>query len=1246
MKHSNICKERDPQTISGFLALQGFQNAAAIAILLCFLGAFVPPAFAQVDTSSITGAVTDPSGAVIPGVTVTASNAATGFIYPTTTNSTGLYTLASLPPGTYTVSFTAKGFATSKRSGITLEVNQHATVDVRMTLGTVAETVTVGGAPPLLEAQDSATGQTVDRALIDDMPLIGRSVYGLALLSPGVNPGAGQAVSFGAGGNGFTSNGGRAGTADILLDGVSTTASSNYAVVLSGLYTPSVEAVQEFKMEQNGYGADKGFGGNTIMNAVMRSGTNHVHGDVYEYLRNGYLDANNWFTNRAGLPIPALRENDFGFTLGGPIQKNKTFFFVDYEGSRTATAASYAMGVPSVAERAGNFGELCGDAGGTFNTSGQCSVAAGQIWDPYSAIYNSKTAKANNTVFIPNNNMATFTSAGSSVLAGTSYQPAATPGNLIDPVAAKMMTYFPTANVNVGTSAYNPYNNWAASGANTSNDDKFDVKIDRQISDFTHFDARFSEDFGNSIVANLWDNPLWADGIGPTFSGAVNAVARVTHNFSPTLLLTATYGYTRANSRRLPPLTLFPSFNAISTLGEPSYLGNQGFNIPPDISISTNYTAVIGSHQIPVLLSATEIHNPMVSLDKIWHRHDFQFGGEMRVMRTDFLNTSNPGGTETFTNVRTSQLSTATTGGDAMASFLTGFSNSGSIDIQPATAEQSIEYAAYFQDNWHATSNLTLNLGLRYELPLPRTERFNREAWLNPTATSPLSGQVSLSSAAAADFTGAGLTAPNLSTILGGVQFVSSGDRYIVDPHYPNFAPRFGLAYRLPHNLVVRGGYGVFYEVADYEAGGKGAYGQDGFSATTTLLTTYNSNAYTPFGRLSNPFSTGILQPSGSSLGLSTELGTGPTSPFRNFNQVPYAQDWNLGVQHQFGSVLVDVEYIGTAGTHLYNMGAANMDYLGRWVESATSAQITALNTFVPNPFAGLITTPGCTICGSTVQAYQLALPYPEFPSFSATQPALASSNYNALQMRVEKRFSHGLEVLANYTWSKSIDNASLSSTNVVGLGGTDPTAQDPNNLKLERSVSEYDEPQTLSFSYIYQLPFGRSERWGSHWNSVTDSVLGGWQTQGYWRFDDGFPILLTLSVSSALPSYGPQRPNLTGKLTKNTGSETSMVSQYFADPQVAVTPAAFTLGDAPRALGTVRQQGTQNADLSLFKSFPIHKLLGESGAFQLRLETFNALNHVQFGYPNSAVGASTFGLVTSQLNSPRQVQIAAKLYW
>lgn len=1219
-----------------------------LAIACCFAGFLLIPLQAQVYTSSITGVVQDPSGAVIPGAKVTATDMEKGFTFSTTTNGIGLYRFPNLTPGNYKLTVEAQGFQTYSQSGINLVVNQNATVNVTLKVGATTQTVNIMGAAPLLQAQDATTGQTVDRHLINDLPLVGRSVFDLAFLTPGINPPPTSVFGPNSMANNFTSNGGRNATADILIDGVTVTAPEQNTQILDPLYTPSVDAVQEYKVEQNNFSADKGFSGNTVVNVIMRSGTNQLHGSVYEFFRHQALDANNWFNNRNGIAIPALRYNDFGFTLGGPIRKNKLFFFGDYEGSRTRTLGAFAAGVPSVAERNGDFSELCADNGGTFNAQGMCSNSNGQLWDPYSGVYNPSEGGPDRTAFIPFNNLATYTSPGSPVLAGTPYQLPQTPGNLIDPVAFKMMQFYPLPNVGVGTSSYNRFNNWAGTGTNANSGNQFDIKLDDQINDQSMLSARVSMDFNYYHGANPWNNPLNTNTQGPGHGGAQSAVLNFTRNISPTLLFTGSYGWTRFSTYTLGVDKDFPNFDPIKDLGLPSYMATSGISAAPTIYINGGYTYVgpesLGAQAWSVLHYALETHDLMATLDKMAGRHEFKFGGEMRVHKDSFLQPGVPDGVFVY-DFNTTSEHPWWGGGDAMASFLTGIGGPGSwgqYEIPLAVSTQNFEYAGYFQDNWKTTRKLTLNLGVRYDLYLPRTERYNRQNWLDPNAVAPLAIP-SLSQEAINNFTSAGLPVPTL-TAKGGLVFANKFTRYPVNVYSKGFAPRFGLAYLLPHNTVLRGGYGIFYAVPDYIASGTGLGVFDGFLQTTNWLTTYQGNGATPFGRLSNPFPTGLILPPGSSEGLLTNLGLGVSGMVRTWNQLPYSQTWSLGLQHEFHGVLVDAEYVGTKGTHLYYGGAGGLQYLGPWVEKASSAQITALNTQVPNPFYGVINTPGCGICGPTIGATQLLLPSPQFGGFGGPNPPWANSIYHALQLRVEKKFSHGLEFLGNYTWSKSIDDSSVQGSNTTWLGGFTSLA-DPNNLELERSLSEYDIPQVLTFSYIYQLPFGHGQHWGSHWNRVADAVLGGWQTQGFWRFDDGQPISISLSGGQPLPTYGGQRPNLLGTLKKNNCDETCMVNQYFADPQVAVKPDPFTVGTAPRTLGSVRAPGTQNASLSLFKEIPISKL-GEAGHLELRLESFNALNHVQFSPPSAAVGTATFGLITGQANSPREVQIAAKLYW
>jgi hypothetical protein len=1235
-----------------------------IATLVCFFIMGLQQAQGQANTASIAGVVTDPSGAAIPQASVAGTNLSNGFTYRTATSGTGVYVLENLPPATYRITVAAPGFEQFARSNITLVVGQRATVDAEMKVGSSTQTVTVTAAAPLLQMQDASTGQNIGRADIDNMPVYGRDVWNLAYLTAGVVQAPGAAYGTG-GSNDFISNGGRSYTDDVLVDGEGINSGmTNGTATVGPMWTPSEDDIQEFTIEQNNFSADKGAAGNSIVNVTTRSGTNQFHGTAYEFLQNSALNANDWFSNRAGIPLPVSRNNNFGATAGGPMQKNKMFFFAHYEGIRSeAASGGLAAGVPSAAERKGDFGEICTYAGGTFNAAGACSVANGQLWDPYTAFHNSGTGERNLTAMIPFNNMATYTSPGSPLLAGTPYALPANPGNLISPVALAMFGYYPSPNLNVGNSSYNPYDNWAGSGANPSATMMYDIRIDRQISDMTHFTAHMGVNSFSFHTFNAWNNPMNPGAAGPGMNGAVQPTVALTHNFSPTFLVTASYGYTRFSFVRTSLAKSFPSFDAISALGLPAYMATSGTNAPPMISLFGGYTAMTGGNNNATIGyqgwstwdMAQEVHNPLVRFSKIVGPHDFEFGGEARVYRVDWRQPGVPSGWfYGFSQAGTSQTEDGGTGGDAMASFLTGLPGPGMFGLYEypfTTATQNWEYGAYFQDNWHVRRNLTLNLGLRYDLYLPGTDRHNEMDWFDPKVVNPVSSNhFALDSSAAAVLSNAGLPVPDLSTIYGGYEYagVNGNPRTYVNTNYwGGFAPRFGFAYNLRHDIVLRGGYGIFHDSPFYTTHGTAdSFGNNGYLTYTPWLTSWQGNGYTPAYSLSNPFPGanfntaipgGILFPSGNSLGLLTELGNGLGGIMRSENQLPYSQEWNLGVQHQFGSVLLDVEYVGTKGTHLYFDGAGSMSYLGPQALSYTPAQIAALETQVDNPFYGKL-APGSSLNSSpTAPAVTFIQPFPASGGVSLFSPPWSNSNYNALQVKVEKRFSRGLEVLANYTWSKFFDDSDNA--------GTTFSVQDPNNLRLQYSLAQADVPQVLNLSYIYHLPFGRGQQIGNTWNPVVNAILGGWQTQGIWRFDDGQPMGLSSNSSVQIPTWGAQQPNLSGNLKRNNGSETSMVAQYFSNPEVATLPAPYTLGNAPRLLN-VFAPGTKNANLSVFKEFSLKKLLGEEGRLQFRIETFNALNHVQFGYPNTTVGSGSFGLVTYQANSPRLVQIAGKVYW
>src|SRR6266852_2386871 len=360
-------------------------RGAAAVWMLMIAGLFCATAWGQLYTGSVTGLVTDPSGAVVPNAQVKLVDEAKGFSFNAVSDSAGRYVFRQVPPGTYKLSVEAQGFRGETQSGITLDISQNVTVNFALQVGATSQTVEISETAQLLSTQDAVTGQTVDRKFINDLPLISRSVTDLAYLTPGITEADANCQSCSQ--NNFISNGGRNATADMLLDGVTVTNFEQNSGIQVPTYTPSVDAVEEFTVQQTNFSAEYGFSGGTIVNMVTRSGSNQIHGSLYEFFRNQKLDANNWFNNQSGVPIPALRNNTFGGTVGGPIKKDKTFCFLDYDGSRSRTAASSQFGVPSAAERTGNFGELCGYSGGSFDGNGRCSADGGQLWDPYTGLY-------------------------------------------------------------------------------------------------------------------------------------------------------------------------------------------------------------------------------------------------------------------------------------------------------------------------------------------------------------------------------------------------------------------------------------------------------------------------------------------------------------------------------------------------------------------------------------------------------------------------------------------------------------------------------------------------------------------------------------------------------------------------------------------------------------------------------------------------------------------------------------------
>ena len=1208
-------------------------------LLLAILFVMPMMLFGQGYFGTLSGNITDPSGALVPGAKVTLVDQQKGYQFAATSDNSGRYVFTTIPPGLYTVSAELEGFEKTVRTNVTLNVSENATANLGLKVAISKQSVDVESQAQSLQTEDAVTGQVVNRRFINDLPLVDRYVLDFVGLAPGINN-MSDSNSVGDTGTNFSSNGSRGANADILMDGASITNFEPNGGITQVTYTPSAEAVEEFKVQQTNFSAEYGFSGSAIVNMITRSGTNSFHGSGYDFIRNQITDANNWFNNEYGVPIAPVHRNNYGGTIGGPIFKNKTFFFFDWDGTRSSNLGTYQAGVPSAAERTGDFGEICGANGGTFDSAGLCSVIAGQIYDPYSGTFQTPAngpAGAYRSGYIPFNNLATYTSAGNPTLNGTPYQLPGALGNLIDPVAQKMMQLFPMPNIAGGSI----YDNWIGSGASANASDQFDIKIDHRFGDKNILSAKYSRGKNSYIPFNCFKNFTDPCGSGPNQGAAHLFVINDTHTFSPTLILNMTLGFSRG-SEEIDAYNKSLNPDPLGTLGFPSYLQTNGFLGVPATFIGSGYYSAgftsIGQDPYGNYHQGQDTGQLTGVLTKIHGKHELKFGAEGRLHQQNYIQTNAPVGYLNFNSLGSSQCpnpDNTQCGGDGMASFMMGQLMGGGAyyQVQFEPASESFQYAGFVQDNWKVASRLTLNIGLRYDVNLPRTERDNRMNWFDPNVVSPL-------------------TVPGLGTLHGGELFNSASIRSDWETDWKDFQPRFGFAWRVDNKTVMRGGYGIYYGQTRSGANGLLSYGSQGFTQSTSALTTYQNDGATPWLHLSNPFPNGLILPPGSSLGLLNDVGYGAIGPLRTAAaaQTPYEQSWSFGFQREVTSnLVVSVQYIGKKGTHLYFAGNNNLDVLGAQVEKMSPTQIGNLGNYVTNPFASVLTGSYYADSGlssPTVQAYQLMLPFPQFTGVASDEPPSANSIYNGLQIVVEKRYSSGLQLSANYTWSKSIDDSSTYDTNVAWLANgpnSGSNIQDPNRAYLERSLSTFDIPQQLKFEYSYDLPVGRGRTFFNKMPRALDLIVGGWKTAGVWSIHEGFPLqFMVANGGTPIWTYGPQRPNLVGTPEFSGGAESNWINNYFANPNVFQAPDPYTLGNAPRTVGSVRSPFFFNTNLSILKEFGL-SASHEQMKLELRLEAQNAFNHPVFGTPDTIVGDPNFGVISYTSVGPRQCQLALK---
>jgi hypothetical protein len=827
--------------------------------------------------------------------------------------------------------------------------------------------------------------------------------------------------------------------------------------------------------------------------------------------------------------------------------------------------------------------------------------------------------------------MGTYASPGNPNLNGTPYQLSGGSGDLIDPVAKAMMKLFPEPTANMANPTI--YDNWIASGATSAPNNQYDIKVDHRFSQKNLVSVKYSHQWSDTYAYNCFHNFVDPCSNGPNENTANIFAINDTHTLSPTLLLTATLGFTRSQLRISNYNDEGGVTDPLSTLGFPSYLDSNGFMGVPSIFIGSSYYSAgytsIGGDPYGDYKQGQDAGQLSVSVNKVHGNHEMKIGFEGRQHMQNYIQTSSANGNFSFDRFGNAGCPNeySSCGGDGMAAFMMGNPDSGEyyqIQDQPATEDR--QFGWFAQDNWKYNHKLTLNLGLRYDVSMPGTDRHNRQEWFDPTVQSPL--QIA-----------------GYQPLIGGEVFASPSERTIINDDWRDIQPRFGFAYQLNTLTVVRGGYGIYFSQPRSGGAGGAPYGSDGFNQGTSPPNTYQNDGATPYLHLSNPFPNGLEQPPDNKLGLMNDVGFGATGPLRYITNNPYEQSWSFGIERQLPySIVLNTMYVGKKGTHLFFSGDNSIDHLGPQADSYTTADINQLTTLVNNPFYGTITDPNSALAYPQIASFLVNnLPYPQFPGGVTTEvQPVANSMYHALQITAEKRYSNGLQFLASYVWSKSIDDSSVQDDNTSYLGSF-TSLVDPNRPSMERSLSTFDIPNVFQFSYTYDLPIGKGKYFFGKMPGFLDEIIGGWKTNGIWRMADGRPLPFFTYDGTSLPTYGGQRPNMFGNPRRNKTKDSTWINAYFANPQIYQLPPIYTFGNMPRALGAIRSPTAFNTDMSVEKEFPLSKL-HEGLNFELRLEAQNALNHPVFGTPDTSVDDPNFGVVSYTSNGPRQIQLGGKI--
>jgi len=898
-----------------------------VVVVLCIT---LSPLLAQSSSGTIQGTVRDAQDAAIPRASIVVTNLSTNLARSFTTSELGSFVVPFLAPGEYSVTAEATGFKKTTRSGIRLRVADSLTVDLRLDVGQVTDEIRVEAAAPLVDTSSTTLGQVIENRRIQELPLNGRDAFSLAGLVPGVipvQPAPGAAVQLGN--TPPSISGAAAGTSEITIDGATDTVPRNNGYVLT--YVPSVDTVEEFKVQTNALSAEFGRYNGGVISVITKSGTNQFHGTLYEFLRNSAMDANNFFSNQAGLPLGALRRNQFGGTLGGPMTiprlyrgQDRTFFFFNYEGFRETVLNVGTFTVPTERERRGDFSR-------TLNP--QNAVIA--IYDPATLVPGVTTVRA--------------PFAGNIV-----------PASRISVPAQRMSQYFPlpSNDARVG--------NLVLSKARRNVSDVYNGRLDHKVNDKLQVFARLSlqdptvgEPNFFGTLGNPTNPPLEQLRRSATLQGNYTA--------SPTLLFNFQYGISRQFGTRrawsdgldITALGFAPNFRdgqqvravPVTAIAGFTGLGNgvQNFSTQTSHTLAGSVTAIRGSHALKAGLDYRAYYNNQLQNQQA--SGNLSFGA-------NFTQGPNP-----------NQPSAAA--GSGFATFLLGIPG-GNLVNRPATAFRSSYVAGFLQDDWKVARNLTLNLGMRYEVNQPRTDRYNRITVFDLSAPSPIAARV-----------------PALPNLKGAMTLRDENNRRLIAADRNNFGPRIGLAWQLMPRSTVRAGYGLFYGVSATDASLSGAF-QDGFAAQTDIITSLEG--VTPIVAMANPFPAGVnVARTRGQIGPDINLGQSISS-VSLFGATPYFQQWNFSLQQGIGqTLLIEAAYAGNKGTKLMLPTPLQLNAL-----TAEQTLRGAVNQeLVANPFFGVINDPTSALSRATVSRGQLLRPYPQYSAVNAEFASLGNLIYH-----------------------------------------------------------------------------------------------------------------------------------------------------------------------------------------------------------------------------------------------------------